>query len=213
MSNQKKLVEALRRKYPDEVTADVEGSSDKYGNDWETWLNTDDQYRPELFVKLLGKWQAARPRALRRLKQRAHHAPPYMEELLDRAKPFLQAIQHLTMIRVKNLSYAERKSITGLWEIFSAMTQIESASCVGISKAVMLLSNGRIGPAFDSMVRKKLGISHLLNANEWISALQGVSCDIEAFEIRHGVRLNKIMPARFQHLEYGRLYDMVFGPR
>ena len=44
-----------------------------------------------------------------------------------------------------------------------------TASCVGITKAVMLLTDGRIGPALDSQVRLNLGVAKPINAEEWIS--------------------------------------------
>jgi hypothetical protein len=42
--------------------------------------------------------------------------------------------------------------------------------------------------------------------------LEAVGEDIAAFEAVHGP-LSKAVPLRFAHLEYGRLYDMIAGPR
>jgi hypothetical protein len=76
----------------------------------------------------------------------------------------------------------------------------------------MLLTNGRIGPAFDSIVRKKLGLKdHLKSSEEWIDVLRGISEDVIAFEKRHG-RLADIVPAQLARYHVGRLYDMVLGP-
>ena len=103
-------------------------------------------------------------------------------------------------------------ALHGLWATFSKLPQKGSASCVGITKAIMLLTNGRIGPAFDSIVRKKLGLKdHLRSSEEWIGVLRGISEDILAFEKLHG-RLADIVPDQFAGYQVGRLYDMVLGP-
>src|SRR5262249_45567210 len=100
----------------------------------------------------------------------------------------------------------------GLWAVLSKLPQRDSASCVGITKAIMLLSYGRIGPAFDSIVRKKLGLKYRLRSSEeWVAVLRGISEDIHAFEERHG-SLAAIVPEPFAKYQVGRLYDMVLGP-
>ena len=77
----------------------------------------------------------------------------------------------------------------------------------------MLLTNGRIGPAFDSIVREKLGFKHhLKSSGEWIEVLRGISEDILSFEKRHGVRLAQVVPDELAAYQVGRLYDMVLGP-
>ena len=76
----------------------------------------------------------------------------------------------------------------------------------------MLVTNGRIGPAFDSIVRKKLGLKdHLRSSEEWIEVLRGISEDILAFEKLHG-KLSEIVPDQFAKYQVGRLYDMALGP-
>ncbi len=75
------------------------------------------------------------------------------------------------------------------------------------------MTNGRIGPAFDSTVGKKLGLKdRLKSSEEWIEELRGISEDILAFENQHG-KLAAIVPDRFGRYHVGRLYDMVLGPR
>lgn len=117
------------------------------------------------------------------------------------------------MGRADALSHSERTALAGLWNIFSSLQQVGTASCVAITKAVLLLSDGRIGPAFDSQVRKKLRIGHLLTPADWITALTEVSDDIQAFEGTHGLSLACAVPPQFSNLAYGRLYDMALGPR
>ena len=77
----------------------------------------------------------------------------------------------------------------------------------------MLLTDGRIGPALDSEVRKNAGIKKPQSAETWIEILYDVAEDIAAFEQSYGVRLPWLAPEGFRHLEYGRLYDMALGPQ
>jgi hypothetical protein len=86
------------------------------------------------------------------------------------------------------------------------------ASCVGITKAVLLLTDGRIGPAFDSQVRRRLGVARPTTYREWLQALEEIGEDIAVFESAHGP-LTKAVPAHFAQIPYGRLYDMALGPR
>jgi hypothetical protein len=208
------MITALQHRSPDQVKADIQEFPEKYVRDWETWLVTSQENRPTVFIRTLGKWQAIRGRGpLRRLAPIALHAPPYMDDLLQSANSHIQALQHSTMACFEMPPATERAALVGLWSVFLRLPQEKFASCVGISKAVMLLSDGRIGPAFDSTVKKKLGIPPPSSPDEWIRALSDVSSDIRAFEAKHGVTLRDVAPERFKHLAYGRLYDMAFGPR
>ena len=75
----------------------------------------------------------------------------------------------------------------------------------------MLLTYGRIGPAFDSIVRKKLGLKdHLRSSQEWVDVLRGISEDIRAFENRHG-KLGEFVPESLAKYHIGRLYHL--GPK
>jgi hypothetical protein len=86
------------------------------------------------------------------------------------------------------------------------------AGVVGISKAVLLLTKGAIGPAFDSEVRKKLCLCEPENANQWIEAIEIAARDIHAFQIRNQCTLQEAAPLRFKSLNTGRIYDMALGP-
>lgn len=71
------------------------------------------------------------------------------------------------------------------------------AGIVGISKAVLLLSEGRVGPAFDLHVKKHLELRRIDNVNEWIGALQVASRDIQQFEAANQVTLQQAAPQRY----------------
>lgn len=94
----------------------------------------------------------------------------------------------------------------------SRLTITKFASCVGITKSVLLVTDGRIGPAFDRQVRMKLGAGRPSTPQEWLRLLEGVAADIEAFEKRYGP-LSELVPSDFAALAHGRLYDMALGPR
>lgn len=117
----------------------------------------------------------------------------------------------MTVLDVASRTYQQDKALRAMWDSFSGLTTTQSASCVGITKAVLLLTDGRIGPALDSQVRTALAIKPPTTAAAWIGILEGVGEDIAEFEARNRP-LHEVVPARFAHLAYGRLYDMAFGP-
>src|SRR5438132_14321958 len=89
-------IEAIRMKTPAQVRADVAGFAARYVQDWNAWLTADTDARPELFGRILRKWQAARPGAMRRLKREAQHDEPFLEELLESAQEPLQMLAGLS---------------------------------------------------------------------------------------------------------------------
>jgi hypothetical protein len=202
----------LRDMTPDEVRAKLRAFTNSYVLDWENWLRVAESDRVAKFASVLRSWNATRPQPMRRPRADATHEPPYIEDLLDEAAPHLQVIGDLTLASLAPAIPAQINALHGLWAVFTRLPQQKLASCVGITKAIMLLTNGRIGPAFDSIVRKKLGLKrHLKSSDEWIGVLRGIGEDIHAFEERHG-NLADIVPERFARYQTGRLYDMLLGP-
>lgn len=208
-------VQVLRNKTPSEVFHDVSGFAPQYVYDWKAWLEEPEgPGRRLLFGRILRKWQAARPRPMRRLRHEARHESPYLDDLIEAAAPQIQALGRMTVATFRDLDPSQEHALQSLWNIFSRLPAVEApASCVGISKAVLLLTNGRIGPALDSRVRSHLGGSRPVNPEAWLDLLRDVSEDIQAFETRHGLRLAETVPPQFSRLECGRLYDMALGPR
>ena len=202
----------LRDMAPDEVRRRLEAFTASYVVDWEDWLGVAESNRVSKFASILRSWNATRPLPMRRPRAEASHEPPYIEDLLDEAVPHLEVLSDLTVTGLALATPDHINALHGLWAAFSKLPQKGSASCVGITKAIMLLTNGRIGPAFDSIVRKQLGLKdHLKSSEEWIGVLRGISEDILAFEKQHG-RLADIVPYRLVGYHVGRLYDMVLGP-
>lgn len=204
--------EAIRNKSPSQVLAAVNGFAVRYVEDWDAWIAARRHARPELFGRILRKWQATRPVAMRRLRAEAEHKAPFLDDLLEWAAQPVRALTGLTVLTIAKRTSAQDKALTKLWEILSRLPASGVASCVGITKAVLLLTDGRTGPAFDSQVRRKLGVGRPATCGEWLQTLEAIGEDIAAFEAVHGP-LTRSVPARFAELPYGRLYDMALGPR
>lgn len=184
-----------------------------YIDHWENWLDTPNAEKVSVFGKMLRSWQATRPNPMRRPRNEAEHPPPYLNNLIDEAAPHLDAISHLTVAFFADRREVPVDAMQSLWEIFERLPITGKVKCAGITKAVMLLTNGRIGPAFDRVVRTALGIREPQSATDWIREIKAVALDIRAFEEKVGMELLQAAPRPFSHLEPGRLYDMVFGPR
>ena len=206
------LVEAIRNNTPRQLRRAVNGFSRRYVEDWDDWLRTHHDERPPLFGPILRKWQATRPVAMRRFRVEAEHAPPFLDDLLKKAEEPIHVLAGLTVLTIASRTREQDKALTSLWKNFSRLPTSGTASCVGITKAVLLLTDGRIGPALDSRVRRALRVPRPETSREWLEILEAVGEDIAASETSHG-SLTKAVPARFAHLEYGRLYDMALGPR
>jgi len=205
-------VEAIRNKTLQQVQNDVNAFAARYVEDWDAWVAGPRDARPQLFGRILRKWQATRPLAMRRLRAEAEHRAPFLDDLLELAAEPLRALAGLTVLTIAHRTRKQHEALTTLWAIFSRLPTSGAASCVGITKAVLLLTDGRIGPAFDSQVRRKLGVGRPATCREWLQTLEDIGEDIAVFESSHG-RLTKAVPARFAQLAYGRLYDMALGPR
>jgi len=208
------MIDVLQKKTPTEVLRAVSGFAMKYTHDWDLWLAVAPAERSAVFAKTLGRWQAVRPKALRRIRARSHeHRSPYIEDLLESAEPNLETLEGFFVGRAAALTSRERRALSRLWSLFEKLPQRGHASCVGITKAVLLLSDGRIGPALDSRVRRQLRRNHIESPSDWADLLDDVSNDIRAFEARSGKTLARSVPRRFSALASGRLYDMALGPR
>jgi hypothetical protein len=206
-------IAVLRNKTPAQVALDIEDYDLRYDRDWQQWLGVRDADKPNLFAAILRRWQATRPAAMRRPKNGASHGPPFIEDLLAEAESHLTAISQISVTEFSELSSPQAAALRSLWRIFASLAEVGLATCVGITKAVMLLTQGRIGPGFDSNVRENVGLKrHLSSPDEWIEALRAVGEDIRAFEARNSTQLSLVVPSRFAMYNSGRLYDMMLGP-
>ena len=145
-------------------------------------------------------------------KAEASHEPPYIEQLFDEAEPHLKILGDLCVTGLGRCDPDQINALHGLWATFSKLPQKGSASCVGITKAILLLTNGRIGPAFDSTVRKKLGLrDHLRSSEEWVESYEE-SPRTSSPSSSNTENLPTSCPIDSRKYHIGRLYDMVLGP-
>jgi hypothetical protein len=99
--------------------------------------------------------------------------------------------------------------IRGLWRVFEDGLCVGKARVVGVSKAILLVTKGRIGPAFDSNVRKGWYVS---DRESYLRALAQIAGELAAFEAREG-NLEEVAAKAGKPALVGRAVDMVFGPR
>jgi hypothetical protein len=129
-------VEAIRNKTAKQVCSDVKAFSRRYVEDWNAWVAVPVGARPQLFGRILRKWQATRPLAMRRLRAEAGHKAPFLEDLLESAAEPLRALTGLTVLTIARRTRTQEEALTVLWAVFSRLPVSGVASCVGITKAV-----------------------------------------------------------------------------
>ena len=200
-----------------EFQARIAGFKPSYRYDWDEWLTTPMPKRPHQIGVVLRKWQACRPNSMRRTQADGRHSPPYLEDLIAQSAPHIQALLAFDIRSAASFTLPVCTALSELWVIFEKLSYEGSArnglaGVVGISKAVLLLSEGRVGPAFDSGVREHLDNIKIDNAEEWINALKVVTRDIHTFEVANATTLQLATPD-YAHLHPGRIYDMALGPR
>jgi hypothetical protein len=188
----------------------------RYVTDWNTWLGTPAQERPYILGAILRRWQACRPNCMRRTRAEQRHDPPYLEDLVAESEQQIGELLAFDIRSAASFTPTARAALRGLWEVFQHLSYQGRArgglaGVVGISKAVMLLSDGRVGPAFDSRVRGNLGLGEITGADGWIGALRIASQDISAFEASNATNLHHVA-GEYAYLHSGRIYDMALGP-
>jgi hypothetical protein len=101
-----------------------------------------------------------------------------------------------------------------MWRVFEDGLCVEGkATAVGVTKAVLLVTKGRLGPAFDSTVKARLNARNVTEPKTYLRALAAVASDLAAFETRERIRIEDLAEDAGRPAEVGRVVDMVFGPR
>lgn len=196
-----------------------------YVQHWNNWLKTPDQYRPQELKLILGRWQACRGNSIRQLATTGTtiHPAPYIEDLFVQALPHAKILSNFNMAKPDSFNTETIQALHELWKTFEKLSYERFnparkkkaprqglTGVVGISKATMLVTNGRVGPAFDSKVRDGLQLKRKIeNASDWIKALRTASEDICAFET---INKTTLQIASRLDLPAGRIYDMALGP-
>ncbi len=135
-----------------------------------------------------------------------------MEELLTEAAPFVQELGSLSLREALETTARQERALSFLWDIFRALPNKGNANAVGITKAVKLITFGRIGPALDTVVRDRLDLAEPRSADEWIAVLRSISDDLARFEKEHRTRLETLVEEQWRPVAVGRAYDMAAGP-
>lgn len=188
-----------------------------YVNDWNRWIAVQPGQRTAQFGSILRRRQSCRPNRMRRARAEQLHDEPYLDDLLNNSVQCLQGLQNFDIRLQASFTQQACDSLVQLWHIFQDLSyhgraRGGQAGVVGISKAVLLLTEGRVEPAFDSEIRTHLGLRRIENANEWICALLVVSRDIQQFEAANQTTLQQAAPQQHAGLSSGRIYDMALGP-
>jgi hypothetical protein len=84
---------------------------------------------------------------------------------------------------------------------------------VAVTKAILLTTRGRIGPAFDSNVSTNLGVLSIFESEQLVSILSRLTRELAAFESRHSLRIENLVPAEWGPVAVGRAIDMLLGPK
>lgn len=187
----------------------------RYVRHWTEWLATPDAERASALKRTLGRWQACRGNSLRPVAD--------IQTLLDDARPHITALAGFELRRVSSFDRRALAALGALWALFQRLSYARPnpdrkrpaprggvAGAVGISKAALLVTDGRVGPAFDSQVCRKLRVGAISNAEDWIAAMRFVSEDIASFESKNGMTLQDA--AGLPRIQSGRIYDMALGP-
>jgi len=194
----------------------------KYIKDWDRWLASLDNEakKTDQFGRVLRSWQAFRPNVMRRPKDKADHEAPYLETIIANTEPYIECFKNYDLGEGRCFTAEERDALSELWKELQQLSfegkrktkRNGLAGVVGISKAALLLTEGAIGPAFDSQVRKKLCVSELTNARQWISAIELAAQDAHRFQVKNNCTLQNAAPDPYRTIKPGRIYDMALGP-
>jgi len=188
----------------------------RYVRDWTDWLRVSafcDFQAPFItletaqeFKRILGKWQACRPKALRGAEQLRRTLASAAEPLTLMGSANLRCFQAPTQ--------PLKDAICGLWRVFEDGLCVDGkATEVGITKAILLVTEGRIGPAFDSSVKMKLNAHYVSGPSTYLRALAEVAGELAAFETRERQAIEDIALKDGRPADVGRVVDMVPGPR
>ena len=188
----------------------------RYVNDWSVWLRASQgcDFRATStpisvaieFKRIMGKWQACRPKVLRSASE--------LQRTLDSATEPLRRVGSANLRCFQAPSEVLTDAMCGLWRIFEGGLCLKGkATEVGVSKAILLVTKGRIGPAFDSNVKARLNALYVRDCKTYMKALGEIASELAAFEARELTTLDGLAQQAGRPADVGRAVDMVLGPR
>lgn len=202
---------------PSDVRERINRFPRRYVQDWKNWLAVSMCFDAgpttipipvaEKFGEILWNW-----RACGRF-QRPLDAVELLETL-KKALPFVHALGASDLRTFRFPTDSLRKLIRSLWIIFyNGFCKKGTAGDVAITKAILLATRGRIGPAFDSNVQSASGIFYIPDSENLVSFLSSLAAQIHIFEDQHGVRIESLVPVDRGPVAIGRAIDMLLGPK
>ncbi|MGR2927818.1 hypothetical protein [Acidithiobacillus ferriphilus] len=193
----------------EEFIASVRGFKSSYADDWALWIKPtgdDVARRKDIFIGIMRGWSACRPAKAN-------------SEFSDREFEYLQEKgRELEGLYLRRIGQND-DIFTKLEELFKAINGIcknKSINMMVASKAIMLVTEGSIGPAFDSNIMKNLGYKYNYDKSfqMWENMLRYVADDLIGFQKRFKVDdIYELLPDDLRSIKLGRLYDMALGPR
>ncbi|MFZ0773883.1 MAG: hypothetical protein WAN08_20875 [Candidatus Sulfotelmatobacter sp.] len=202
---------------PSDVHDQINGFPRRYVQDWKNWLEVSTCFDAgptpvsisvaQKFGEILWNWRAC---------GRFQHPLDAMElfETLKKALPFLDALGDSNLRTFHFPTDSLRELIRSLWTVFyDGLCMKGTAGHVAITKAILLITRGRIGPAFDSNVKRALGIRYLPNSESLVSFLSSLAKQLLVFEDQYAVRIESLVPIDRGPVAVGRAVDMLLGPK
>jgi hypothetical protein len=205
------MIEFLQKRSLEEIKKLLESFSKKYAWDWKEWIWTLENYTfvssevAKKFGEILRKWQAGRPRTI--------SSDETLLTVLDKTSKILSQTPEFNLRDITSSNTQIKDVLKSLWNIFKKDLTIEqNTTNVGVTKAIMLLTRGKIGPAFDSNASRNLNY-YISSFDEYYRGIQEIADDISKFEYKENVHLEDLVPDKWKPLNIGRAYDMLIGPK
>jgi len=180
----------------EEVLERIKGFNSRYVADWRKWLRVteacDFQVAPipievaEEFKQIMARWQACGRYQLLR-------CAAELQGTLDFATASITLMGSANLRCFQAPDEVLTDAICSLWRIFEGGLCLKRhATEVGVSKAILLVTKGRIGPAFDSTVKTQLNAWHVMDCQTYIGALGEIARNLAGFEGRESRTLESL---------------------
>ena len=187
-------IEFLRNKQREEVAGLIQGFSLRYVKDLNDFAMVTKQYglissqAAKKLRRLIGKWAACRPD-----KVNTDFLP-----LLTELDADLTTIATIDLRSVRHASSNERDAIGRIWSVLINQTCNKQLAEIAASKAILILTNGRLGPGLDSNARTMLKLQRIYRSDDYLTLLFVISEDIAAFEkVNSPILLEDLVPKKW----------------
>jgi hypothetical protein len=206
-------IEFLRNKNEEEVRALISNFARSYRYDLHQFAKTNNEFglgSCESAISLsvlLKKWTACRP----------SFVSTNLQQILKELETDFTTISGLDLRNLRYASVNEKGAIDHIWsKLTNQLCKPKKLTGVAPSKVMLIVTNGRLGPALDSQARAVLGLSsdNTVSGVQYRTLLEAISEDLFAFEeINSPIRVETLVPKNWQPVFVGRAYDMAVGPR